>query len=213
MFSTLFIFKKRLEELKSVSYAFITIVFLFIALFLVELVRNDGKDMESFKEISAVKPGPAILTTFGTFIFTYAFQFMVFPAYVELENRSTARFNLVSITTLVIYTTALVSVGIIAVLLFGKDIKPDVLENLATRNSGVSIFLRAVFMFILLFHLPYYFFAVKEYALVLYDEYMNRSLSTHLEIKLADFIKKSPRYSAREAREEGEEENKPILQE
>lgn len=158
------------------------------------------------------------MTTFGTFIFSYAFQFMVFPAYVELENRSTARFNLVSITTLVIYTTALVSVGVIAVLLFGKDIKPDILENLATRKSGVSIFLRALFMVILLFHLPYYFFAVKEYALVIYDEYMNRSLSTHLEIKLAEFIKKSPRSqaalnSAREARGEAEEENKPILQE
>ena len=127
----LFIFKKRLEELKSVSYAFIVIVFLFVALFLVELIRDEGKNMESFSEITALKPSTAILTTFGTFIFTYAFQFMVFPAYVELENRSNARFNLVSIITLSIYTTALVAVGIIAVLLFGKDIRPDLLDNLA----------------------------------------------------------------------------------
>ena len=72
-------------------------------------------------------------------------------------------------------------------------------------------------MFILLFHLPFYFFAVKEYALVIFDEWMNRSLSTHLEIKLAEFIKKSPRAraslnSAREARGEEEEEKDPILQ-
>ena len=143
---------------------------------------------------------------------------MVFPAYVELENRSNARFNLVSITTIAIYTTALVSVGIIAVLLFGKEIRPDLLDNLASRKSGVSIFLRALYMFILMFHLPYYFFAVKEYALVIFDEMMNKSLSTHLEIKLAEFIKKSPRSqaalnSAREAaRAEGEEEKEPILQ-
>ena len=44
----LFIFKKRLEELKSVSYAFIVIVFMFIALFGVELARDNGKKMESF---------------------------------------------------------------------------------------------------------------------------------------------------------------------
>ena len=67
-------------------------------------------------------------------------------------------------------------------------------------------------MFILLFHLPYYFFAVKEYALVIFDEYMNKSLSTHLEIKLAEFIKKSPRsQAAAEARREAEEEKEPIL--
>ena len=207
--SMLFIFKKRLEELKSVSYAFITIVFLFVALFLVELIRDEGKSMESYEEITALKPGTAILTAFGVFIFTYAFQFMVFPAYVELENRSNERFNLVSITSISIYTTALVSVGIIAVLLFGKDVKPDILDNLASRKSGVSIFLRALYMFILLFHLPYYFFAVKEYALVIFDELMNKSLSTHLEIKLAEFIKKSPRSQA--ALNEREEEKEPIL--
>lgn len=37
-----FIFKKHLEELKSVSYVFLTVVFLFIALLFVELYRDES---------------------------------------------------------------------------------------------------------------------------------------------------------------------------
>ena len=68
--------------------------------------------------------------------------------------------------------------------------RPDLLDNLASRKSGVSIFLRTVYCLILLFHLPYIFFTLKEYALVVYDELANRSLSTRLEAKLAEFMSK-----------------------
>ena len=102
---------------------------------------------------------------------------MVFPAYTELENRSNERFACSSLTSIIIYTVALLSTGTISVFLFGKDIKPDLLDNLADRPSGVSVFLRTVYCFILLFHLPYIFFTVKEYVLVMYDEILSRSLS------------------------------------
>ena len=115
---------------------------------------------------------------------------MVFPAYVELENRTNERFSWVSINCIVIYTLAIVTTGIISVLLFGKSLRPDLLDSLATKKSGVSIFLRTVYCIILLFHLPYIFFTLKEYALVMYDEIANRSLSTRLEAKLAEFLNK-----------------------
>ena len=38
-----------------------------------------------------------------------------------------------------------------------------------------------------MFHIPYYFFLVKEYLLVIYDEIGSRAMSTRLEAKLADF--------------------------
>ena len=44
---------------------------------------------------------------------------------------------------------------------------------------------------LLLLHIPYFFFSIKEYTLVVFDEIFNRSLSTHLEHKLADFLKKN----------------------
>ena len=43
------------------------------------------------------------------------------------------------------------------------------------------------YCFCLLFHIPYFALTIKEYILVIFDEVVNRSLSTHLENKLADF--------------------------
>ena len=83
-----------------------------------------------------------------------------------------------------IYTFAFTAVGIIALLMFGSEIKSDFLQNMATRTGSISLFIRTTYCFILLLHIPYFFFSVKEYALVMYDEFFNRSLSTHLEEKL-----------------------------
>ena len=44
-------------------------------------------------------------------------------------------------------------------------------------------------MIILIVHMLYIFFTVKEYTLVLIDEIQSRSLSKHLEAKLEDFYK------------------------
>ena len=43
---------------------------------------------------------------------------------------------------------------------------------------------------LLFFHIPYLFFSMKECILVMIDEWMNKSLSIHLEQKLTDFYKK-----------------------
>jgi len=78
-----------------------------------------------------------------------------------------------------------------ALLLFGSEVNPDLLVNFGTTPGGVSLFIRISYCAVLLFHIPYFTFAVKEYVLVMFDEIVNRSLSTHLEAKLADFyIKK-----------------------
>ena len=60
-----------------------------------------------------------MLTAVGIFIFAYSNQFMVFPAYAELENRNLTRFSWVQFWMVIIYTTALMSTALIAVLLFG----------------------------------------------------------------------------------------------
>ena len=53
----------------------------------------------------------------------------------------------------------------------------------------LSVVIRIVYSCVLLFHIPYFVFTSKEYILVLYDETVNKSLSQHLEQKLADFYK------------------------
>ena len=74
--------------------------------------------------------------------------------------------------------------------MFGELIESDLLINISHRPGSVSIFLRIAYSLILLLHLPYYFFTVKEYILVMVDEVFNRSMSSSLEQKLSDFYKK-----------------------
>ena len=184
LFSLLLIYKRHLGELKSISYVFLTVLGLFITLMVMELSRDDGANRVSFSEMSKLEFDSHLPASISIIIFAYAFEFMVFPAYSELENRSNRRFLTASMWSLVIYTVALISTGIISVLLFGKTIKTDLLANIGAKASGLSIFIRIIYCFILLFHLPYIFFALKEYVLVLYEELSAASLTDHLETKL-----------------------------
>ena len=135
-------------------------------------------------------------------MFAYSIQFMVFPTYAELEKRSTERYAWASILSTMIYSASFLMVSICGLLLFGSAIKADLLQNIATKDGAISIFLRSTYCMVLLFHIPYFFFAVKEYALVIYDEIANRSLSTHLAAKLAEF------YKEKESKKEAEEKAK-----
>ncbi len=110
-------------------------------------------------------------------LFAFAYQFMVSPAYVELENRSNERFQKVNFLTLAIYCGALVLTGISASLIFGKELKADLLINIATQPGALSIIIRGIYTGILLLHLPYIFFSLKEYTLVMYEEMSSRTLS------------------------------------
>jgi len=184
IFSLLLIFKSHLGELKSISYVFLTVVGLFITLMVMELSRDDGANRPDYADMTSTKVDAHLPAAISILLFAYAFQFMVFPAYTELENRSNSRFLVSSMWSLIIYTTAMISTGIIAVLLFGKTVKTDLLENIGARSSGLSIFIRIIYCLILLFHLPYIFFALKEYVLVLYEELTVNKLTLNLETKL-----------------------------
>ena len=47
-------------------------------------------------------------------------------------------------------------------------------------------------------HLQYYFFAIKEYCLVIYDEIVNRSISTSVEAKIQQAASKKNEAEAQE---------------
>ena len=78
----------------------------------------------------------------------------------------------------------MISTGVTGVLLFGATVKTDLLLNIGEKAGGLSIFIRIIYCFILVFHLPYIFFALKEYVLVMYQEIVDNTLSNHLESKL-----------------------------
>ena len=182
-----FIYKKHLGELKRVSYVFLTMLGLFITLIVVEYSRDKGTNSLPFSELTTMKVNSNLPTAIAIFNFAYSMQFMVFPAYVELENRSNWRFENASLLALSISTIAYVVTGLTGALLFGSTITPDLLTNIGSKSTGLSIFVRTIYVLLLLFHLPYIFFTVKEYTLVMYDELMSRSLTTNLENKLRQY--------------------------
>ena len=183
------IFKRQLEEMKIVSYLLASIVVVFIVLMNSELASQDKELSETVDigDIFEIKSDYRMITSVNIMIFSYSIQFMVLPAYSELEKRTNERFATVSMISTALYTIAFVTLAIVGVLLFGSDIKSDLLVNLSKRPGAVSVFCRASYIFVLMFHIPYFFFAVKEYMLVMYDEIESRSLSLKLEAKLAHF--------------------------
>jgi len=123
-------------------------------------------------------------------IFAYAVQFMVLPAYSELEHRNRDRFAKASMLSTVLYTIAFLTVGVVGLLTFGSKIDADLLVSLTDIPGKVSAFCRFSFVFVLMCHIPYFFFTCKEYWLVIYDELSNRSMSQRLEAKLAQYLEK-----------------------
>ena len=143
-----------------------------------------------FEEFLEIKKDFHLVTAVSILVFAFSIQFMTFPTYVELERRSTSRYATVSIISNSMYAVAFVLVAIIGVLLFGEEISPDLISNISMRAGKVSVMLRIAYCLILLLHIPYYFFTIKEYTLVIFDECVNRSMSQHLEMKLAESVDK-----------------------
>ena len=117
------------------------------------------------------------MTAISIFIFSYNYQFMVFPAYTELEKRTSARFYRASQIATSIYVLSFSICAVVGVLLFGRSVHTDILSSIAQRSGKVSVFMRISYSCMLLMQIPYYFFASKEYVLVLFDEITYKSMS------------------------------------
>ena len=101
-----------------------------------------------------------------------------------MEKRSNAKFVKASAYALLICCVAYVAMGLICMSMFGAKTESDVMLNFASKPGVVSITVRLIFSAMLLIHIPFLIFPTKEIALVLHDEVVNKSLSTHLEAKL-----------------------------
>ena len=79
---------------------------------------------KSFKleEVVSVQTDYHLVTSVCILVFAFSMQFMVFPSYVELEKRSTARYATVSKISTTIYTVAFLATAVTGILLFGTEI-------------------------------------------------------------------------------------------
>ena len=89
---------------------------------------------------------------------------------------------------IMVYVITLYCVGISSVLMFGADLTPNLLDNIGSRSGGLSLFVRTIYCAILFFHLPLYFFTIKEYSLVIYDEYYNKSISNEFDRQVRESV-------------------------
>ena len=172
------IFMRQLRELKVISYIFMMIMLLFLGLLSLELHVGGGDLTMTYEDVTRVNFDHHLITAFSIVVFAYNIQFLVFPAYIELSDRSNFRFAQASIISILIETFMYMGIGLVAVVMFGPDnLKPDMLENMAMREGSLSLVIRGIFSLLLIFDVPFIFFATKEQSLVLHDELVNKSLS------------------------------------
>ena len=114
------IFMRQLSELREIAYIFIGVMVLFIGMLLVELLSAGGEGITmTYDEIKGPKFDYHLITAFSIIVFSYNVQFLVFPAFSELKNRSNARFAISSILSVTIETIAYMATAFLAILLFG----------------------------------------------------------------------------------------------
>ena len=154
------------------------IMLVFLGLLSVELQFGGGDLTMTYDDVTRVTFDHHLITAFSIIVFAYNIQFLVFPAYIELKKRSNSRFAQASIWSILIESFMYMGIGLIAVLMFGPaNIKPDILENMAMREGSLSLVIRGIFSLLLIFDVPFIFFATKEQSLVMHDELVNKSLS------------------------------------
>ena len=77
-----------------------------------------------------------------------------------------------------------ISLGILSIYTFGTDLEASVLDNVDREHNVYSYIIRASFLLLLAFSVPYLFFIAKESLLIIIDEAKNRSMATDIEAKL-----------------------------
>eukprot|EP00354_Favella_ehrenbergii_P011205 CAMPEP_0170451732 /NCGR_PEP_ID=MMETSP0123-20130129/874_1 /TAXON_ID=182087 /ORGANISM="Favella ehrenbergii, Strain Fehren 1" /LENGTH=330 /DNA_ID=CAMNT_0010713519 /DNA_START=158 /DNA_END=1150 /DNA_ORIENTATION=- len=180
------IFKRQLEEMKVISYSFAIIALVFTFLLIGELYRRRDYVSEhiDWDDLKRAKLDAGFVTSLNILILSFSMHWIILPTYSELENRTVARFVKAVRIELSIFTIVFLTIGYSAAILFGSKINSLLLLSLAELDGLTSIFCRIMFVVLLMFHIPYYFYMEKEFCLVLYDEVYNRSMSTRLEQKL-----------------------------
>jgi len=76
------------------------------------------------------------------------------------------------------------TLGVAGLSIFGSSVTSNILTDLAeTNNIVLSYTLRIIFVFVVLFHMPFIFYSGKESFLIVFDEFDRKSLTKVLEEK------------------------------
>ena len=81
---------------------------------------------------------------------------------------------------MVLTTTIYLMIGFLAIKLFGPNIETNILLNIDGNVGFSSLFMRIVFLGVIICHVPYTFLCGKEGTCIVVDEFINKTMSKSL---------------------------------
>ena len=156
---------------------------------LAELLNKGPNVSLTWSDVSQPIYDHRLVTALSIVFFAYNSQFMVFNAYSELQNRSNERFAESSGYSILMATSVYSISAVLAILMFAPDdLKPNILDNVSTHSGSIVFILRLVFVLLLIFDIPFLYYATKEQSLVIHDEIVNSSLSKRCDEDMQQYI-------------------------
>ena len=131
-----------------------------------------------------------VITAVSITLVAYGYQQNIYPIYNNLKLKSNLNYKEVNRIALLLTLSVYVSVGLLAICMFGPSISSVLLNDIgkAQLPNGKSFWesyvILSAFMVLLACHMPFIFFAGKEGILIIIDEIYRKSISNALWHKL-----------------------------
>jgi sodium-coupled neutral amino acid transporter 11 len=165
------ILKKELRELKLVSVTLFVAIGTFVLIFVIQLSMGKAVNTDNdYKKYYRATWDSQIVTAFSIILVAYSFQQNLFPTYNGLKIKTEKECLKVCFTSLSFSFFIYISLGILAIYMFGSQLSESVLDNVDLMTSAASYIIRVLFLIVLACHIPYIFYSGKESLLIIVDE-------------------------------------------
>ena len=143
----------------------------------IKLVTGTSADTS---DIDFVKPSfsMSLLANIPTIFLAYGFQTAFFPVFESLKERTERNGIKITLMSFASCFILYIAISIVAIFVFGSDLKSDVMENVSAESDPLSYILQFLFLVISSMHIPIVLFVGKEAVLIIFDECMRRSISS-----------------------------------
>jgi len=106
------IFMRKLRDFKVIAYLFFVASLLLVSLMGLELWMNGTHGDETLESLQDIRIDYHLITAFNIIFQAFCAQFIVFPTYLEMKNRSNQRFSSASALAFFLDTLIFVLIGI-----------------------------------------------------------------------------------------------------
>lgn len=180
--------KKEIKEIRMLAYLLAVCVSLFLILSTSLLLFNPGFEPPDHK-VPVVWPerGLQTIVGIGTVMCACSYQQNLFPIYDSLARKTNEEYIKGTYVGLGFCFVIYSGVAIVSICLFGNTLQSSVLTNfgLITYPGGRPFWesgvIQFAFILLLMFHIPFVFFAGKEAVLMIVDELDRESVSKVLK--------------------------------